>query len=151
MTTVSVRRVAQAGPGRVWAVATDIDSWPETMSGIDRVEVLASPEFGVGTRWRETRTMLGKQATEEMWVSAVDEGRSYTVAAESHGTHYLSVFTVTPVGDGSTEIELTFTGEPAGRLAKVLAAVTGPLARRSVAKALARDVDDLVAVAERQA
>lgn len=148
MTTVSVRRNVQASPARVWSLATDIDRWPETMSGIEGVEVLAQPDFGVGTRWRETRTLMGRQATEEMWVTALDEGRSYTVESDSHGAHYVSVFTFRP-DDGGTDIELSFTGQPSSGVAKVLATVTGPLARRSVTKALQQDLDDLAAAAER--
>jgi carbon monoxide dehydrogenase subunit G len=147
MTTVNVHRSVQASPARVWSSATDIDRWSETMSGIDAVEVLDKPDFGVGTRWRETRTLMGRQATEEMWVSAVDEGRSYTVESDSHGTHYVSVFTFRPTDTG-TDVEMSFTGEPSSPVARVLAAVTGPLARRAVAKALQQDLDDLAAAAE---
>lgn len=148
MTTVSVTRTAAADPARVWALATDIGSWAQTMSGIDAVEVLERPEFGVGTRWRETRTMMGRPSTEEMWVTAVEEGRSYTVEADSHGAHYTSVFTFRPAGAGGTEIELTFTGEASGRGARLLSALTAPLARRSVAKALQQDLVDLARAAE---
>lgn len=149
MTTVSVHRTVKASPSRVWDLATDIERWSTTMSGIDAVEVLAVPEFDVGTRWRETRTMMGKKATEEMWVSAVEPGRSYTVEAESHGTHYVSEFRFEPVGEDGTRIDLTFAGQPSSGVARAVAAVTGPLARRSVAKALQRDLDDLAAAAER--
>ncbi len=34
-------------------------------------------DFGVGTTWRETRVMFGREATEVMEIVAVDEGRSY--------------------------------------------------------------------------
>jgi carbon monoxide dehydrogenase subunit G len=148
MTTVSVSRTAMADPARVWALATDIAGWAETMSGIDAVEVLERPAFGVGTRWRETRTMMGRPATEEMWVSALEEGRSYTVESDSHGAHYTSVFTFRPTPAGGTEISLTFTGEASGRGARLLAALTAPLARRSVAKALEQDLIDLARAAE---
>lgn len=144
-----MRRTAQATPGHVWSIATDIDSWPDTISGIDAVEVLAGSGFDVGTRWRETRTLLGKQATEEMWVTAVEEGSSYTVEAESRGVRYISVFTFRAAGDGATEIELSFTGQPTGAVAKALGAIAGPVASRSAAKALQGDLDDLAVAAER--
>lgn len=149
MTTVTTQRTVQAPTERVWALATDIARWPETLSGVDRVEVLSGDGFGPGTRWRETRTMLGRQATEEMWVTAVDPGRSYTVEAESHGARYVSTFTFTATTPQQTEVVLTFGAEPQGTVAKVLAKVTGPLASRSVAKALQKDLDDLAAAAEK--
>ena len=148
MSGVTTRRTIHAPVERVWARATDIAGSPETISGISRVEMLSDGEFGVGTRWRETRTMIGREATEEMWVSAVDPGRSYTVEAESHGAHYVMTFTFTGLGPQQTEAVLAFDARPQGTVAKVLARLTAPLAQRSVSKALRRDLDDLAAAAE---
>ncbi len=149
MSTVTTRRTIQAPAERVWALATDIPGSAETMSGINRIEMLSEGAFGPGTRWRETRTMFGREATEEMWVGTVDPGRSYTVEAESHGARYRSTFTFTAVTPRQTEVVLEFGAQPQGTVAKVLAKVTGPVASRSVAKALQQDLDDLAAAAER--
>ncbi len=62
-------------------MATDLAGAPRVVRGIDAVEVLTPGEFGVGTRWRETRTMLGRSATEEMTVTAMEPQRSYTTEA----------------------------------------------------------------------
>jgi ribosome-associated toxin RatA of RatAB toxin-antitoxin module len=149
MHSVTARRTIQASPEQVWALATDIARWPDTISGVDRVEVLSEGDFGPGTRWRETRTMLGREATEEMWVTATDPERFYTVEAESHGAHYVSTFTFTETAPEQTEVVLKFSGRPQSTVARVLAKVTGPVASRSVAKALQKDLDDLAAAAER--
>lgn len=148
MDTVTVRRHVRAPLERVWELATDLEHAPEILSGVDRVEVLTPPPFGAGTRWRETRTMMRREATEEMWVSEVDPLRSYTVEAESHGVHYVSTFRFEPGEDG-VELSLLFSGRPQGTATRVLAAVTAPLARRSVRKALGQDLDDLATAAER--
>jgi carbon monoxide dehydrogenase subunit G len=145
--TVTVRRQVRAPVERVWELATDLEHSPDILSGVERVEVLTPPPFGVGTRWRETRTMMGRQATEEMWVSAVEPQRSYTVEAESSGVHYVSTFRFEPSGDGA-QLTLEFSGQPKGPATRLLAAVTAPLARRSVSKALGKDLEDLAAAAE---
>ena len=150
MSGVTTRRTIQAPAERVWELATDIAGAERTMSGIDRVEMLSEGAFGPGTRWRETRTMFGRPATEEMWVTAVDEGRSYTVEAESHGAHYVSTFTFTAVSPDRTEVVLGFDARPLSTVTKVLAKVNAPLASRSVTKALQKDLDDLAAAAERR-
>ena len=68
---IQVTRTIDAPPEIVWTLITDIANSPQVISGIDSVTILGSTEgFGVGTRWRETRTMFGKEATEEMEVSA---------------------------------------------------------------------------------
>jgi uncharacterized membrane protein len=149
MSAVTTHRTIQAPVERVWALATDIPASPQTLTGVDRVEMLSAGDFATGTRWRETRTMFGREATEEMWVTEVDPHRSYTVEAESHGAHYVSTFTFTALSADRTEVALHFDAQPQGRVATVLAKVAAPIASRSVSKALTKDLDDLAAAAER--
>ncbi|MCP9621340.1 SRPBCC family protein [Nocardia otitidiscaviarum] len=147
MPTISVTREIAAPPERVWAVVTDIDRAAEVMKGIDTVErVGGGTGFEVGTTWRETRTMLGRQSTETMTVTAIEPGRSYTVEADSHGTHFTSVITVTAQGDG-TLLAMTFGGEAQGLAAK-LAGALGKLFEGATRKLVRRDLDDIAAAAE---
>jgi uncharacterized membrane protein len=148
MQDVEVRRQVAAPVERVWAVTTDLAGSPQVVRGIDAVEVLTPGDFGVGTRWRETRTMLGRSATEEMTVTAVEPQRSYTTEAVRPGVRYVSTVAVTPAGDGS-ELTLTFGARPTSAVTRLLGAVTGPLGRRAVARALEKDLADLAAAAER--
>ena len=149
MQDVEVRRNVAAPVERVWAVTTDLAGSPEVVRGIEAVEVLTPGEFGVGTRWRETRTMFGRSATEEMTVTAVEPQRSYTTEAVRPGVRYVSTVAVAPAGDGS-ELTLTFGARPTSTVTRVLGAVTGPLGRRAVARALEKDLADLASAAERR-
>ncbi|WP_306363711.1 SRPBCC family protein [Nocardia sp. CC227C] len=147
MPTISVTREIAAPPERVWAVVTDIDRAAEVMKGVDKVErVGGGAGFEVGTAWRETRTMLGKRSTETMTVTAIDPGRSYTVEADSRGTHFTSVITVAPQGEG-TLLSMTFGGEAEGPAAK-LAGIFGKLFERATRRLVRRDLDDIAAAAE---
>jgi uncharacterized membrane protein len=149
MQDVEVRRHVTAPVQRVWDVATDLAGSPEVVRGIDAVEVLTPGPFGVGTRWRETRTMMGRSATEEMTVTAVEPQRSYRVEAASRGAHYVSTFAFTPSADGGTDVTVTFGGRPTSTVARVLGAVTAPLGRRAVTRALEQDLHDIAVAAER--
>jgi hypothetical protein len=54
----------------IWAAITNIAIAAETISGIENIEVLEKPANGlVGLRWRETRTLFGKPATAEKWIT----------------------------------------------------------------------------------
>ena len=65
-----------------------------------RLKFSDKPESGlVGLKWRETRTMFGKSATEVMWITDVVENESYDVRAESHGMVYLSRLSISQEGD----------------------------------------------------
>ncbi|WP_380164325.1 SRPBCC family protein [Jannaschia sp. R86511] len=149
MQTFTVTRHVAAPVARVWAVATDLAGAPSVIADIDAVTVLTPGPFGVGTRWRETRTMLGRTASEEMVVTAVAPERSYTAEADSRRTHYSSTFTFAPAPDGGTRMAMSFGGEPSGGLAKALTRLTAPLTRRAVEKTLRADLDDIAAAAER--
>jgi carbon monoxide dehydrogenase subunit G len=147
MQDIRLTRHVAAPVDTVWDLATDLAGAPGTLSGVTRVEVLTPGPFGVGTRWRETRTMLGRDATEEMAVTAIERHRSYTVEADASGAHYVSTFTFEPSG-GGTDVTVTFGARATTGVARVLAAVTGPLARRSVEKVLRGDLEDLARAAQ---
>ncbi len=148
MREIKVTREINAPPDRVWTVLTDLEGAPDVISGIDAIERLdGGGAFRVGTKWRETRTMFGRQATEEMEVTAIDEGRSYTVEADGHGAHYTSTLTVEPAAAGS-RVVMGFGAEPQGALAKAMAATVGRLFQGATKKALARDLDDIARAAE---
>lgn len=147
---VTVERRIAAPAGRVWEALTDIERGPEVISGIDRIEMLSEGPFGVGTRWRETRTMLGKEATEEMWVTASEPPGRCVIEAASRGVHYTSEFLLTPAGDASTDVRLTFGSrtEAGGVLKGAVMNLLGRLSSRAVSKALAKDLADIAASVE---
>jgi carbon monoxide dehydrogenase subunit G len=149
MKAMTVSRRVAAPQDRVWAVVTDLERSPEVIRAIEAVEIHTEAGFDVGTRWTETRTMMGRTATETMEVTAVDPGRSYIVEADSGGTHYRSEFTLTPDEDG-TVLTMTFVGEPSGLGGKVAAATLGRLFARATRKALAADLDDIGTASERR-
>ncbi len=128
----------------VWATATDIQGCAAWLSGVDSIEILEGGDsFGVGTSWNETRSVMGKQGTEKMVVTAAAGPHSYTVEADSGGIHYVSLYEFTPTSDG-TSIRFTFSGEGGGLMTKIM----GPLGNRIVSKQLRRDLADLAKAAE---
>ncbi len=145
---MTARRTIGAPIEKAWALATDVERFPELVGGVDRVELLTDAPFGEGTRWRETRRMLDREATEEMWVAEIDPGRSYTVEPENHGARYVPTFTFRATGDAQTEAVVTFGAQPRTALAKVLATVNSAVAARAVAKTLQGDLEDLGSAAE---
>jgi hypothetical protein len=96
----------------VFAIFCDLDNAVSDLESITKIEVLAGPaQLNMGTKWRETRIMFGKEATEEMWVTAYELGTSYAVEAESHGTHYRTEYRFSAEGKG-TLATMTFSATP---------------------------------------
>lgn len=140
---------SSATPENVWRVLTDLDAAASTISAIEKVERLDDGAgFGVGTTWRETRTMFGKTATEDMTVTALDPGRSYTTEARSHGALYRSTHRVEPI-EGGSRITMAFGAEPTSTISKIFAFTIGRLFDSYTRKALAKDLTDIAAAAER--
>lgn len=139
---------SKATPESVWTVLTDLDNAAENISAIHKVERLDdSGGFDIGTSWRETRTMFGKTATEDMTVTAIDPGRSYTTAAESHGAKYRSTHSVEPI-DGGSRISMAFGAEPTSFFARVFSMTVGRLFDNATRKAIVKDLEDISAAAE---
>lgn len=152
MKEITVSRDISASPEVVWGICTNMDGWVDTIAGIEAVERLDDGQgFGVGTRWRETRTMFGKKATEDIEVSEVDEGERYDTFADSHGAHYETEVRVEPVNGDGSRLTMTFAGEPVSTMAKVASVLMGWLASSATRKALASDLADIGAVAEASA
>ncbi|MET4637182.1 SRPBCC family protein [Mycetocola sp. 2940] len=127
---------------QVFGVFRDLENAAANISAITRLEVLEGPaQLNVGTKWRETRTMFGKEATEEMWVTGYEQDVSYVAEAESRGTHYRTEYRFTPVGNG-TRVDLTFDGAPLTFGARV-AGLVGALFVGAAKKALHQDLVDL--------
>ena len=149
MKAIAVSRDIAAPPDVVWAICTEMDGWVDTIEGIDAVERLDDGQgFGVGTRWRETRKMFGKSATEDMEIIEVDEGTSYHTLAESHGARYQTDVSLEPVGGGSTRLTMTFAGEPLTTAAKIMSTLLGWMGARATRKMVEADLDDIASVAE---
>jgi carbon monoxide dehydrogenase subunit G len=138
----------------VWAVVSDIPGSAATLSGIDSIQMLTDGPYDVGTRWKETRSMMGRSETVEMWVShceAPSKGRtgSTTVKALQGGADYTTRFALAD-RDGGTDLTLTFGAEliKPTRFSKVMLTVFGPLGMRITRKALAKDLAEIAAKAE---
>lgn len=160
MKPLSVVVTIEAPASVVWEVLTDLEGTAQVLRGVTAVERLSEDTgYQVGTRWRETRTMFGQEASEEMTVTEVEPQRRTVLSAESHGMQYTSGFELRPVRDelgepgGQTQLVMRFEGEPVehGLMQRVLTAATGPLGAAASRRAMRQDLRDIAAEAERRA
>jgi carbon monoxide dehydrogenase subunit G len=132
----------------VWKLITDIEHAAERISGIEKVEILERPAQGLlGLKWRETRTLFGKTATEVMWVTDVQEGSHYATEARSHGAIYRTKTGVEDDPNG-TRLWGQFEADAQSIGAKVMSTLLGFLIKGATRKALLKDLADVKAAAE---
>jgi carbon monoxide dehydrogenase subunit G len=146
---VHAARHVNAPPEKLWALVTNLDGFADVIASIESVERLdGGSGFGLGTKWRETRVMFGRTATEDMWVAEIEPGRSYVVEAASHGAEYRTTQSVEPVDGGGSRLALSFSGKPVSALAKVMSATVGRFFEKATRRAFERDLIDVAAAAE---
>ena len=110
------------------------------------MEMLTDGPVGLGTRFRETRVMFKREATEEMEVTAFDAPHSYSLGCENHGCRYRTEFRFAPNGSG-TDLEMTFGAEPLTKTAKVMSFLMKPM-MKTMMKHCSKDLEDLKAAVE---
>ena len=147
MTTVTISNDIEAPVEQVFGLFADIERAAQYVSGIKRVEMLTQGPFGLRTRWRETRQVLGHLDSAEMEVTAFERNRSYTITHFKGGARIDTVFSFEPSGDGtkaSIKFNLDSHGLPAGLLSPLGWAIAG-----TVRDVIGKDLADLKALAER--
>ena len=146
MAGVVVTKDINAPVERVFDLLTDFENSAEVIRGIVKMELLTDGAVGVGTRFRETRIMFGREADEVMEVSEFERPNGYVLTAESHGCRYVTKVCLSQNGD-STRLEMNFDAHPMSWLAKMLSFMTRPMLK-SCAKAMDADLDDIKASLE---
>jgi hypothetical protein len=133
----------------IWAAITNIENASETISGIEKIEVVEKPVNGlVGLRWRETRMLFGKPATVEKWITDAAENEFYKTKAEDSGFVFL---TTMRISEGSGGITLTSGHEtkPQGIVAR-LKSTPMFLFKGMIRKAILQDLNDIKSAVERK-
>ncbi len=131
----------------VFEVFSDLPKAADRIEGIVKIEMLTEGPVGRGTRWRETRILFKREATEELEITAFEPPTRYRVEAESSGAHYLTEFRFSPDGDAATSVEV----EVIIRAVSLSAKLFAPLARLmmgSMKRLLDHDMEDLKAFLE---
>lgn len=149
MAVLTMQKHVNAPPETVFRVATDLDNWSDFIRGIERIERLTDGPMRVGTRYRETRKMFGKESTEEFEVTGFDAPREFAVQAYTCGALFVSRHRFVPDISG-TLVELTLESKPQSIIARLMAPL-GKLMMGSMKKLIDADLDDLKAIAEQRA
>lgn len=147
--SISLTQHIHASPEKVWSVITDIPGSAATLSGVESVQLLTDGPYAEGTRWKETRKMMGRSETMEMWVGQVDPPRSTTVKAAQGGADYSTRFNLAP-RDGGTDLTVTFGATVLKPTAatRIMMALFGKIGMAATRKALTRDLAEIAAKAE---
>ena len=137
MSRIIVTRTIDAPINLVFQTVADERRLSQVLPHIVNVEFLSDVRAGVGTRFRETRLMNGKEATTELEVTEfVENEHVRLVTTDSLGTTWDTVFAVT-ADNGGTKLTMTMDARADKWLAKVFVFVI----RSMIKRAVERDMD----------
>lgn len=149
MSTITLSRLINAPVSRVFSLATDLEKIPTYIPAIVRIERLDSASkplggVGLGTRWRETRKAMGKEATVELWFSEFERDRDCTIACEMFGCKFDTRFVFTEQGE-KTKADVTITTTPVTFMGRVMCM----LMKGAITKGVGEDLEALAREAEK--
>jgi len=127
----------------VWKVITNFKDCPTFIESIIKLEILEEPKDTlIGFKWKETRVMFGKEATETMWITNYEVNKFYQTRAESHGSIYISKLSLEPTED-RTQLTMSFSAKAQTLIAKIMSSLMGFAIKGSMEKALMKDLNDI--------
>jgi len=143
MSEITVTKSIDAPVEKVFNTVADIRNFSQAVPEVVHVEYLSDIKTGVGTRFRETRSIKGREAKTELEVTEYVENKKVRIVSDTNGTIWDSVFTVKPVGE-FTELKL----EMEARAYKLLPRLMNPVIKGVIKKALINDMEAVKAFCE---
>lgn len=130
-------------PATVLAVLSDLEAGPAWRPGLHAVERLRGDGFEAGTRWKETRDLFGREATEVVEVAELDAPERLVLRVDGDaGTarrgEYRFTWTLEASGDG-TALRLHAEGSGLGTAGRVV----GRFLQEPFERACRRELDAL--------
>lgn len=138
---INLETLIEAPADRVFQVLTEVERLPDRVSAITHIEMLTSGPLRVGSRFRETRRMFGREATEVMTVAEMEPPERLVLTASGHGTDYRVEHLLAAEG-ARTRLSMAFSGVPRTFTAWLLAPL-GALMKGSVKRQIAGDLAEL--------
>lgn len=142
MPAISLSININASSEKVWSVISNIEGSVDTISGIKKVEILERGNPFTGLKWRETRELFGKEATEVMVISDSKENEFYHVKAASHGSLYFTGFYLSE-SEGKTTLTTEFSAEIQSLLARFVNFLFGWMFKKATRAAFQQDLEDI--------
>lgn len=145
--SVKCNRIIKAPIEKVFKTLATINEFKQAVPHITNVEFLSDQQYGVGTRFRETRLMNGKEATTELEVTELVENEHVRIVSDAGGAVWDTIFTVKPAADNDgVEMNMQMDARPHQFPARVIT----PMILGMVSKFVEQDMDSVKAFCEKQ-
>jgi len=143
MSRTTVVRTIDAPIEKVFDTVARVENFAKAVPQIVGTEFLSDVKSGVGTRFRETRRMRGRETTTDLEVTEYMENARVRIVADAGGTVWDTVFEVAPESD---RVQLTVSMD--AKAYKLMSKLVNPFIKGFVQKAIESDMDSVKAYCE---
>src|SRR5690606_13146574 len=106
---IHVHGTIPAPPEQVWDVITDVAHASDVLRSVSETDQLSDGGYGVGTRWRERRTLFGHHGMEEARVVESDPPLRTVIEAEVGSDIIRTSYRLTAAGHDRDRTRLAMT------------------------------------------
>ena len=139
--TINARKV------EVFNAFSDLKNLENNVRAIKSIELLTPGVVGIGSRFKETRVMFGKESSETMEITQFSPPDYFKEEAQSNGMHYVTEWRFTDEGNKTT-VSIDFSGTATTLTAKLLNVLFSFMVG-GMKKAFLADMDDLKKMLEK--
>lgn len=139
--------VINSSKDTVWNDLINIENSLNVFEDIKAIEIIHKNEDSlVGLKWKETRELMGKQASEIMYIIEANELSDYTAEAINSGCLYHTTVSVQD-SDNQVVVKKSFRAKPITFIAKIFYPLM-LLMKGTLNKCLIKDLRDLKTYSE---
>ncbi len=139
--TINARKV------EVFNAFSDLKNLENNVRAIKSIELLTPGVVGIGSSFKETRVMFGKESSETMEITQFSPPDYFKEEAQSNGMHYVTEWRFTDEGNKTT-VSIDFSGTATTLTAKLLNVLFSFMVG-GMKKAFLADMDDLKKMLEK--
>lgn len=127
---------------------SDLKNLANNVRAIKGIELLTPGDVGIGSKFKETRVMFGKESSETMEITQFSPPDYFKEEAQSNGMHYVTEWRFIDEGNKTT-VSIDFSGTATTITAKLLN-VLFSFMTGGMKKAFLADMDDLKKMLEQE-
>ena len=139
--TINARKV------EVFNAFSDLKNLENNVRAIKSIELWTPGVVGIGSSFKETRVMFGKESSETMEITQFSPPDYFKEEAQSNGMHYVTEWRFTDEGNKTT-VSIDFSGTATTLTAKLLNVLFSFMVG-GMKKAFLADMDDLKKMLEK--
>lgn len=140
MSRVTLHEIIDAPVDKVWSVLSDVEGLPDREEAVEKIEFLGYQKTGVGTHFRETRSMGSRTVDTELKITEWEPGESIRFVSDTGGTVWDTVYRCLPEGTQAgtgTRLEIDMDARPHKLAARMMLFLILPVVRKGMTKHLA--------------